>query len=89
MSRPCPDGPGQLAQHLEGMAHGLAPALSGEQREGDPQAPARHPHLVDRLLLARHRPGQLAEDALHPVLEQAGRPVVRVLSCHSPVSRGA
>ena len=76
MSRPAPTAAGQLPQHLERPGAPPALPLAGEQRQGHPEAPARHPDLVDGLLLAGHRPGQLAEDAGHPVLEQEGRTVV-------------
>ena len=86
---PLPDRAGQLPQHLDGAGDRPAPALAGEQRQGDSQATPGHPHLVDRLLLARHRAGQLPEDALHPVLEQERRPVVRGRRRRSPVSPAA
>ncbi len=73
---PLADRPGQLPQHPEGPAHRPAASLAGEQRQGHPQAPPRHPDLVDRLLVARHRPRQLPEDALHPVLEEERGPIV-------------
>ena len=86
---PLTDRAGQLPEHLDGAGHRPAPALAGDERQGHPQATPRHPDLVHRLLLAGHRAGQLPEDALHPVLEEEGRPVVRGRRrSHSVVTRG-
>ena len=89
---PRADRPGELPQHLE-RAWRTAPAvpLAGEQRQRHPQAAARHPDLVDGLVVAGHGPGQLAEDAGHPVLEQPGRAIVAghrgVVTVSSPGGR--
>ena len=84
---PRADGAGELAQHLESPAHPPALPLAGEQRQRDPEAPAGHADLVNRVLLAGHGPGQLPEDAGHPVLEQEGRSIVgRVGGSHDFVT---
>ena len=84
---PRADRAGELAQDLDRPAHAPALSLAHEERQRHPEAPPGHAHLVDRLLLARDRPGELPEDTPHPVLEEeCGSIVGVVLGCHGLVT---
>ncbi len=66
----------QIAQNATGALDAPAPGLAGQERQGDPEAPAGHPHLVDGLLLPGQGPGELAEHAPHPLPQERSRTVV-------------
>jgi hypothetical protein len=72
------------------LADRPALALAGEERQGHPEPPTRHPHLMDGLVVAGNGSRKLAEDAGHAILEQAGRTIVAGYGgcCHGRVTEG-
>ena len=76
MSRPSPTARVSFRSTPRARPTWPAASLAGEERQGHPQAPPRHADLVDGLLLSRHGPGQLPEDAFHPVVEEQRGPIV-------------
>ena len=68
--RGCPRRRGSRPAARPGPAHALAPGLAGQERQRHAQPPRRHAHLVDLLLVAGQRLGQVAEEAPRSLLQQ-------------------
>lgn len=54
-------GAGEIANDPERLADPPAVRLAGQERKGHSQPASRHPHLMDRLLIARQALGEVLE----------------------------